>query len=99
MPLSLKLVMSGAFAMTTKNVPFFQKCTFIWSLWNCNSPIQIRTQTVGLRDCFDNNQKIQNVLQTPYWERSSKGNNFTQQEIPQEDPYYDLVNTNQEGGW
>lgn len=54
---------------------------------------------MGLGDCFDNNQKIQNVLQTPYWEGSSKGNNFTQQKIPQEDPYYDLVNTNQEGGW
>lgn len=88
-----------AFAMTTKNVPSFQKCTFIWSLWNCNSPIQIRIQTVGLGDCFDNNQKIQNVLQTPYWEGPSKGNNFTQQKIPQEDTYYDSVNTSQEGGW
>lgn len=50
---------------------------------------------MGLRDCFDNNKKkIQNVLQTPYWEGSSKGNNFTQQKIPQEDSYYDLVNSN-----
>lgn len=54
---------------------------------------------MGLGDCFDNNQKIQNVLQTPDWEGSSKENNFTQQKIPQEDPYYDSVNTNQEGGW
>lgn len=54
---------------------------------------------MGLGDCFDNNQKIQNVLQAPYWEESSKGNNFTQQKISQEDSEYDLVNTNQKGGW